>query len=136
MAKLFSEEWGEAFSAGWNADKDMVRGLAAEGFCANIAYGIDGEPSPRIVITVDNGRVVNASPFVGQPVNWDLRASLDNWRRWMIEGFGLANLGTAVAMKKLRFEQGDYRQMIRNPGLAKPFLRHFEVMSRVKTDYS
>jgi len=135
MIKLFSEEWAKDFMVAWNADTELVNGLQAEGFNSVIAYGFVGEDKPRMAVAVVNGKAVSADKFSGQSPNWDLRATADDWRRWMVDGFGLTNLGTAVAMKKLRFEAGDYRQMIRNPGLARPFLHHFEIMGKIKTEF-
>lgn len=135
MARLFSEEWIKMLAQAWNSDPDLVNPLSDAQFSANIAYGFDNEHAPRVVIAVVNGKVIAAGSFAGQKLNWDLRASLDNWQHWMIDGFGLTSLGTAVAMQKLKFLQGDYRKMIRNPMLAKPFLRHFELMQTINTEF-
>jgi hypothetical protein len=52
---------------------------------------------------------------------------------WLKGGFGLSRLGPAVAMKKLQFAVGNYRQMIRKPSLSHPFLQHFELMRKIST---
>jgi hypothetical protein len=64
-----------------------------------------------------------------------LRASPVNWQLWLKEGFGLTRHGPAVAIKKLQFAVGNYRQMIRNPSLSHAFLQHFELMRRIATSY-
>jgi len=62
-----------------------------------------------------------------------LRASPENWQLWLKEGFGLSRFGPAVAMKKLQFAVGNYRQMIRNSSLSHPSLEHFELMRKIST---
>lgn len=135
MAKLFSGDWMRELSAAWNADKEITSKLANAHFHATIGYGFLGEDTPRGVMIVDSGRVVAAGKYDRQDLNWDLRADPQDWQRWIVNGFGLTNLGTAVALGKLKFVEGDYRNMVRNPTLAGPFLRHFELMGRIKTEY-
>ena len=135
MAKLFSGEWMRALSDAWNADREITGKLANAHFHGTIGYGFIDEDRPLGVIIVDSGRVVAAGSYDRQDLSWDLRASPEDWQRWIVNGFGLTNLGTAVALGKLRFVEGDYRSMVRNPTLAGPFLRHFELMARIKTEY-
>ncbi|MDH5649119.1 MAG: SCP-2 sterol transfer family protein [Gammaproteobacteria bacterium] len=135
MAVIFSKEWLQEFALLWNADKEMVQGLKKADFHSAIAYGYKGERDPRGVIFVEDGKVILVSEYQNQALNWDLRADIMDWKTWITKGFGLANLGIAVAQGKLEFKQGEYRKMISNPSLAKPFLRHFELMTKMKTDY-
>lgn len=138
MASLFSKEWMYALAKAWNADKEMRARLKQANFSSVIAYGFIGEPMPRGVLRVELGKVIAADNSAQQDIqpNWDLRASLKNWYYWIENGFGLASLGTAVTTGKLKFVAGDYRQMIRNASLAKPFLHHFELMRKIKTDFN
>ena len=63
MSELFSEEFMNGFKDRWNADSELAGALEKIGFNSVIAYGIDGEDSPRGVLTVENGKVVEAGPF-------------------------------------------------------------------------
>lgn len=135
MAKLFSDNWMAAFAELWNADEEMVANLGEAGFSATIGFGCKGEDQPRGVVEVIDGRIAYAGGHNGQVPDWDMRADIADWKEWISKGFGLDKLGISVASGRLDFETGDYRRMIRNPNLAKPFLRHFELMSQLKTDY-
>ena len=135
MAQLFSTDWVIQFSKLWNADEEMDNYFFNIGFDAVISYGLLDEDKPRIVLLVEEGKVITAGQYTNQELNWDLRASQDSWREWIEQGFGVLKLGTVVASGKLKFQTGDYHRMIRNPILAKAFLRHFELMSRVKTEF-
>lgn len=136
MATLFSDNWMRAFAKAWNADTEIVTKLQGANFSSSIAYGFIGEAMPRGIILVEKGKITVAESYKQQALNWDLRAKLKSWHHWITNGFGIANLGTAVTTGKLKFEQGDYRQMIRNATLAGPFLRHFELMRKIKTDFN
>lgn len=135
MAQLFSDAWMKQFAKAWNNDPKMVMPLANAQFSSNVAYGFTGEEKPRGIIVIKNGKVEHAGLYADEPLNWDLRASFENWRIWLESGFGLSRLGPAVAMGKLKFVTGDYRKMIRNPATSAPFLRHFVIMSEIKTTF-
>ena len=135
MAKLFSDEWMNEFAELWNADEEMIENLNQAGFTACIGFGCKGDDTPRGVVEVMNGRIAYAGSFSNHELDWDMRAEPVDWKEWISNGFGLDKLGISVSSGKLEFSTGDYRQMIRNPNLAKPFLRHFELMSQLKTDY-
>ena len=135
MAKLFSQEWMQAFAGAWNADEDMISNLAAANFCSCIGFGWIGDIIPAGVIEVQQGKVIHVGGYNSQTIDWDLRADMDTWQDWIQNGFGLSKLGVAVPSGKLKFLVGDYRKMVRNPKLAKPFLRHFELMTNLKTEF-
>lgn len=135
MAKLFSAPWMKAFADAWNADAEMVENLASEKFSSIIGFGCKGDEAPMSIVDVHNGEVIYAGDFNGQTLDWDVRADVDAWKGWLTDGFGFEKLGVAVATKKLQFVVGDYRQMIRNPNMAKPFLRHFELMKELDTEF-
>jgi hypothetical protein len=134
--KLFSEPWIKKLQQLWNEDPKMLKNLQKIDFYSYIGYGLKGEEHPRAFIYVDNGKVVEASEWDGEALNWDLRADRGSWENWLKEGFGLAHLGKAVTTGELVFVSGDYRQMVRNVRLSLPFLRHFELMAKIKTDYN
>ena len=135
MAKLFSKEWMNSLAKAWNEDQDMVGNLKKAEFHATIAYGFKGESNPRGVMYVESGKVISIGEYDDQLLDWDLRADINEWKNWITNGFGLANLGIAVAKRKLIFEKGDFHKMIRRPSLATPFLRHFELMKKLETEY-
>ena len=133
MSQLFSDTWMNDLKNAWNNDPSVYGPLEKANFSANIAYGFKGEDKPRGQITIVNGMVTHGAAYAGESLDWDLRASPQNWSLWLKEGFGLSRLGPAVAMKKLQFAVGNYRQMIRNPSLSHPFLQHFELMRKIST---
>ena len=131
MAALFSADWMNAFGEAWNAEPDLGDALAKIGFNSVIGYGMQGEAQPRGYIDVQNGKVVTSGAYSGQTLNWDLRASADNWEKWCAKGLGMMALGMAYTTGKLKFAVGDYGAMIKNPAMAGPFIKSFTVMGRV-----
>jgi hypothetical protein len=129
MGELFSQPWMQQLQTKWNATSSIVDPLQKAGFSARIGYGFKGENSPRGMLVIEHGRVIEAGNFDGGNLDWDLRATPEKWATWIAEGFGLTKLGPAVATGALQFATGNYRQMIRNPSLSHPFLHHFELMS-------
>ena len=130
MAELFSDEWMKSFMEAWNGEPELADELEKIGFGSVIAYGFDGEDQPRGVIEVQNGVVVSAGAYAGQTLNWDLRASRDNWETWLNKGISMMSLGMAYTTRKLKFKVGDYKAMIKDPRMAGPFIKSFEVMGR------
>lgn len=131
MAELFSGDWMRAFMDAWNRDAELSADLARIGFSSVIGYGFDAEEHPRAVLVVDSGRATSVAAFAGQTLNWDLRATAEQWQAWKSKPPSLMGLGLAYTQRKLRFKQGDYAAMVKDPRLAGPFVRSFEVMARV-----
>ena len=131
MADLFSDEWMKGFMDAWNGEPDLAGALEKIGFNSVIAYGFDGEDKPRGVIDIQNGKAVSAGAYSGQELNWDLRASSANWETWLKKGLSMMSLGMAYTTRKLKFNVGDYKAMIKDPRMAGPFIKSFEVMARV-----
>ena len=136
MAKIFSSDWMQGFAQAWNADAEMIDNLAAAGFTSTIGFGCSGDEQPVGIVKVESGKVTYAGDYQGQELDWDMRADVEAWQEWISEGFGLEKLGVAVSSGKLDFVVGDYRKMIRNPNMAKPFLRHFELMQGLDTQFT
>ena len=130
MADLFSDEWMKSFMAQWNAESELSDALAEINFKSVIGYGFDGEDTPRGVIDIQNGKAVSAGTYNGETLNWDLRASFDNWSKWMSKPPGMMGLGMAYTSRKLKFNVGDYGAMIKDPRMAGPFIKSFTVMGR------
>jgi hypothetical protein len=128
MSELFSADWMNGFKERWNADGELAGALEKIGFNSTIGYGFDGEANPRGYIRVENGHVVEAGEYSGQDLNWDLRATADNWGKWMSKPPGMMGLGMAYTSRKLKFNIGDYTAMIKDPRMAGPFIRSFGVM--------
>lgn len=128
MSELFSEEWMMDFMGRWNNDPDLADALERIGFNSMIGYGFDDEDQPRGVINVQNGHVVSAGPYSGEHLNWDLRATADNWNKWMKKPPGMMGLGMAYTSRKLKFNVGDYTAMIKDPRMAGPFVKSFTAM--------
>ncbi len=136
MSDFLSNDWIQQLATAWNADPTIVDSLAKASFTSIVAYGILNEDKPRCYIAIENGVIVYAGLYTQQKLDWDLRASLEHWQHWLEEGFGLGNMGPAVALGRLKFIKGDYRGMIRNPKLAVPFLHHFDLMSEIPTEFN
>lgn len=130
MADMFSDEWMKSFAEQWNAEPELSDALAQIGFNSTIGYGFDGDAAPTGVIVVENGKATSAGAYNGEALNWDLRASADNWSKWASKGIGMMGLGAAYTTRKLKFNVGDYTAMIKDPRMAGPFIKSFSVMGR------
>lgn len=131
MIRLFSPEWMVRFRDAWNAEPALAGALGKIGFDSNIGYGFRGEPQPRALLVVENGRAVDAKAYDGEPLDWDLRADPETWVGWFEEPPGMVSLGMAYASSQLQFVIGDYVTMIKEPSMAGPFMKSFSVMARV-----
>jgi hypothetical protein len=132
MTELFSDEWMGKFKDAWNKEPDLADELAKIGFNSVIGYGFDGDAQPKGFLAVENGHAVSAGPFNGETLNWDLRATSDNWQKWIDKPPGMMGLGMAYTSRKLKFNKGDYAAMIKDPRMAGPFIKSFAVMGKVK----
>lgn len=131
MAEFFSDAWMKSFMEEWNKEPDLADALSKINFSSNIGYGLLDEDQARGVVVVENGKVTSAGAYNGEELNWDLRASQDNWDKWMTKGLGMAGLGMAYVGGKLKFKSGDYKAMVKDPRMAGPFIKTFTVMGRV-----
>ena len=130
MADLFSEEWMQSFKEQWNAEPELSDALAKINFNSVIGYGFPGEDKPRGVITIENGKATGAGTYGGETLNWDLRASAEQWGKWMGNPPGMMGLGAAFTTGKIKFVVGDYKGMLKDPRMAGPFIKSFSVMGR------
>ncbi len=131
MAEFFSDAWMKSFMEEWNKEPDLADALSKINFSSNIGYGLLDEDQARGVVVVENGKVTSAGAYNGEELNWDLRASQDNWDKWMTKGLGITSLGLAYVGGKLKFKSGDYKAMVKDPRMAGPFIKTFTVMGRV-----
>ncbi len=130
MSELFSKEWMQNYVDAWNNEPGLADELAKIGFSSAIGYGLEDDADPKVVLTVENGKAVSAEAFSGQELNWDLRASTNNWVKWIDKPPGMMGLGMAYTSRKLKFNKGDYAAMIKDPRMAAPFIKSFAVMGR------
>lgn len=131
MAELFTPKWMQKLMDEWNNEPEISQELSNIGFNSTIAYGFDGEETPRGVLVIKKGKVVSASAFDEQELNWDLRASKENWQKWFNKPPGMMGLGIAYTSRNLKFNKGDYTAMIKDPRMAGPFIKSFTLMGRV-----
>ncbi len=127
MEALFSEGWTKRFANKWN-NSEIVAQLAEANFNSLIAFGYIEPEYPEVVIDIRNGRIINARQHHTDQIgefDWDLRAEPEQWLKWRGNGPGIGGLGVAIANRQLQFRAGDYRKMIRQPLLARPFLKFF-----------
>jgi len=128
---MFTSDWMDQYAQAWNNEPGLVDTLAQINFNSVIGYGLDGDDKPLGYINVQNGKVVESGAYDGQELNWDLRASQDNWSKWSKKPPGMVGLGIAYTTKKLKFSVGDYSAMIKDPRMAGPFIKSFGVMGKV-----
>jgi hypothetical protein len=120
----------EKYQTEWNKDKELISALNKIQFNSVIGYGFPDEPNPRACIVVEEGKVTQAGDYQGEELNWDLRAKERHWQDWFNKEVGVTSIGLAWSTGKLKFIEGDYKNMIRNPDYARPFVRSFSVMGR------
>ena len=130
MPELFSADWANKYKEIWNSDAGIADHLGRTGFNSVVAFGIDGEEDPRVVLTISNGQVVSAGGPNGEDLNWDLRASQEEWDAMVLKPPGLMKLGLAYTSRKLKFKKGDYAVMIKDPGLSTAFVKCFALMGQ------
>ena len=131
MADLFSSDWMAKYQDVWNGETELSDELAKIGFNSVIGYGFDGDDAPKGILTVENGKAVSSGAYNGEELNWDLRATPDNWQKWIAKPPGMMALGMAYTSRKLKFNKGDYGAMIKDPRMAGPFIKSFAVMQDV-----
>lgn len=130
MSNLFTDDWMKSFMEEWNNEADLSAALAKIDFCSVIGYGFAGDDAPLGILLVENGIAIDAGAYDGQEMNWDIRASEDQWNKWISKPPGMMGLGAAFTTGKMKFVVGDYGSMIKDPRMAKPFIKSFSVMSR------
>jgi len=131
MATMFDRDWLNGFYARWNNTPGMTEPLGQAKFNSLIALGYKDEEHPRIAFKVEDGKIVKASlakDIDTAAYDWDLRAAPEQWDAWRKQPLTIMSLGPTVAQGKIQFKSGDYRTMIRQMQLAKPFLHMFTIL--------
>lgn len=129
--KLFDNLWMNRYKDEWNKDPNLARHLSEISFSSVIGYGFPDEEKPRGCIVIEDGYVTEAGHYKDQQLNWDLRAKEGHWKEWIKREVGTTGLGLAYSTGKLKFVEGDYKSMIKNPTIASPFIKSFSAMGRV-----
>ncbi len=130
MIELFSDDWMKSFMEEWNEEPDLCDALAKIDFNSVIGYGFADDDAPAGVLVVEGGIATDAGSYDGQDMNWDIRASQSQWDKWISKPPGMMGLGAAFTTGKMKFIVGDYGAMIKDPRMAKPFIKSFSVMAR------
>jgi len=130
MSDLFTDDWMKSFVDEWNDEPDLSDALAKIDFNSVIGYGFHGDDAPQGVLVVEAGKATSGGSYDGQEMNWDIRASQAQWDKWISKPPGMMGLGAAFTTGKMKFVVGDYGSMIKDPRMAKPFIKSFSVMSR------
>lgn len=128
---MFNEDWMSNFKDAWNSEPGLADALQQINFNSVIAYGFTGDDKPTGVLTVENGHAVAAGAYNGEEINWDLRASNEQWAKWAKKPPGMMGLGVAYTTGKLKFLVGDYGAMVKDPRMAGPFIKSFAVMAKI-----
>ena len=131
MAELFTDGWINNLKDAWNNDSDVSDKLADIDFSSVITCGFKDSDNPSCVFVVEKGRAVSAGLYNGEEANWDMRASKDDWMKWVEKPLGMTGMGIAFTTGKLKFERGDFKAMIKNPSMAGPFIKSFSLMSQI-----
>ena len=130
MSDLFSDDWMKSFMDEWNDEPELSDALAKIDFSSTIGYGFPDDDQPVGVLVVEGGKATDAGSYNGQEMNWDIRASQAQWDKWISKPPGMMGLGAAFTTGKMKFIVGDYGSMIKDPRMAKPFIKSFSVMAR------
>ena len=131
MADLFSSEWSQAFMETWNDDEEIISSLQRAGFNSVVAFGMLDTEEPDFIMTIQDGLVSSVNSAALDDVEWDVRATKENWLSLIVNPPGLMKLGIAYTSRKLRFTRGDYVTMIKDPSLAGAFVKSFALMGKV-----
>ena len=131
MSELFSEEWAHAYKLAWNNDDEITSTLRAAGFNSVVAFGLQDEDESRFVMTIENGLITSLRNQPEELIDWDIRASQENWLALVAKPPGLMKLGIAYTSRKIRFKKGDYATMVKDPNLAGAFVKSFGLMSKI-----
>ena len=129
--QLFTDEWINKLKDLWNEEPEVSDKLAKIDFSATIACGFKNEDDPRCVFVVENGKAISAGLYNKEEADWDMRADEKNWEKWMEKPLTMTSMGMAVATGKLQFKKGDFKAMIKNPSMAGPFIKSFELMTKI-----
>ena len=131
MTELFSEKWAQEYMVAWNTNEDITSTLASVGWSSIVGFGFKDDESPAFVMSISNGHIVSVNNVGVTDLDWDLRATEENWHSLIAKPPGLMKLGMAYTSRKLRFVKGDYASMIKDSNLASAFVKSFGLMAAI-----
>jgi len=128
---MFSDDWAQQYVVAWNANEDITSTLAKVGWSSVVGFGFQDDAAPAFVMTISNGKIISTSEVADTDIQWDLRATKENWKSMVAKPPGLMKLGIAYTSRQLRFVKGDYASMIKDPNLASAFVKSFALMAAI-----
>ena len=131
---MFNSQYMKKFQTLWNQDESIPSTLKSINFNANVGYGYQGKVNPETVLIIKDGTASEAKTYEGEELDWDIRCTEENWKYYMKNGMGMTTLASAYSMGWMKFLKGDYFSMIKNPSMIGPFIKSFELMSKVFND--
>ncbi len=126
MSTFLSEDWIKAYAEEWNRNESLKNALKK--FSAKIKYYIDDIQQPPVFIEVKNGEVVNYGLADNSKYDFEMWATLDDWKT-----LATGQMGPKAAMltKKLKFKGS----MIKAMKYMAPFEESLKMMGRIKTEW-
>ncbi|SNZ16768.1 SCP2 sterol-binding domain-containing protein [Hydrogenobacter hydrogenophilus] len=127
MYKFLSEDWIKAYMEEWNKNDKLKSEL--KDFSATIKYYIEGREDDAVELIVENGIANSAGKANGQAYDFEMWASLENWKK-----LATGEMGPKAAMltKRLKFKGS----MITAMKYMGPFEESLRMMGRVPTDWN
>jgi len=126
MYRFLTEDWIKEYAKSWNENDTLTSGL--KNFNATIKYFIEGVEQEPVFLEVENGKVVNYGLANGGKYDFEMWASLDNWKTLATGGMGPK---AAMLSKKLKFKGS----MITAMKYMSAFEESLKMMGRVPTEW-
>ena len=126
MYKFLSEQWIKAYAENWNKNEKLKNEL--KDFSASIKYYIEGRDGDAVHLIVKNGEAIEAEKADSRNYDFELWASLDNWKK-----LSTGDMGPKAAMltKRLKFKGS----MITAMKYMSAFEESLKMMGKVPTDW-
>ena len=127
MHRFLSEDWIKAYKEEWNKNEKLKSEL--RDFSASIKYYIEGKEDSAVHLIVKNGEATEAGKADGSNYDFELWASLDNWKK-----LATGDMGPKAAMltKRLKFKGS----MITAMKYMSAFEESLKMMGKVPTDWN
>ncbi len=124
MYRFLSEEWIKAYAEEWNKNEKLKSEL--KDFSASIKYYVEGREEDAVELIVDKGIAKSAGRANSHKYDFELWASLENWKR-----LATGEMGPRAAMltKRLKFKGS----MITAMKYMSAFEESLRMMSKVPT---
>ncbi|WP_333783990.1 SCP2 sterol-binding domain-containing protein [Thermocrinis sp.] len=126
MYKFLSEQWIKAYAEDWNKNEKLKNEL--KDFSASIKYYIEGRDGDAVHLIVKNGEAIEAEKADSKSYDFELWASLENWKK-----LATGDIGPKAAMltKRLKFKGS----MITAMKYMSAFEESLKMMGKVPTDW-